>query len=108
MPPRAGLRWCSIQEGHVPQRPGLPFRVHKDPVPAVQDDRLVVGVPDAPPDVDPRIPTHDLPVPPPRLRVAGEDLLVLARGDAVRVPGADVERLAAGPVEALDPVRPGD
>src|SRR3954452_11737166 len=47
------VRWRSIEEGYVPHGPGLALGVHQDPVPAVQNNRLVVGVPDAAPNVLP-------------------------------------------------------
>ena len=69
----------SIEKGHVLHRLRLPFGVHHDPVPAVQRDRGVVGVPDAAPDVDAGIPPHGAPAPALRLRVAGHDALYCAR-----------------------------
>ncbi len=65
----------------------------------------MVGVPDAAPDVDAWIATHRSPAPALRLRAAGQDRLVLRFGDAVRVAGADVNRLAARPIAELGPMR---
>ena len=74
-------------------------------MPAVQRDRLVVGVPDGPPDVDPGVPTHRLPAPAARLRVAGEDRPVALLSHTARISGADVDRLTSGAVAGLGPVR---
>src|SRR5207249_11321999 len=79
--------------------------VHHDLVPAVQGDRGVVGVPDTALDVDAGVAPHGAPAPALRLRVAGQDALVLRRGDAVGVAGADVDRLAARAVAELGPMR---
>lgn len=94
----------SIQEGHVPHGLRLTFGVHQDPVPAVQGDRGVVGVPNPATDVDPRMPLHRPPAPALCLRVAGQDALVLRLGDAVMVAGADVDRLASRPVAEFCPM----
>jgi hypothetical protein len=52
-------------------------------MPAVQRDRLGVGVPDVAPDVDPRIPPYRLPAPAFRLLVAAENPSRPLLGDAV-------------------------
>src|SRR6266851_2134235 len=95
----------SVEEGHVLHRLRLSLRVHQDPVPTVQGDGGVVGVPDAATDVDAGIAPHGAPAPALRLRTPGQDALVLRLGDAVRVPGADVDRLAARPVAKFSPMR---
>src|SRR5581483_11391615 len=96
---------ASVEEGHVPHGPGLPLGVHDDLVPAVERDRGVVGVPDPAPDVDAGVAPHGAPAPALRLRAARQDDLVLRLGDAVGVAGADVDRLAAGAVAELGPMR---
>src|SRR5262249_20860160 len=96
---------ASVEEGHVPHGPGLPLGVHDDPVPAVQGDGGVVGVPDPAPDVDAGVAPHGTPAPALRLRAAIQDALVLRLGDAVGVPGADVDRLASRAVAELGPMR---
>src|SRR4051812_31376675 len=96
--------WESIQEGDVAHGLGLTLGVHHDPVPAVQGDRGVVGVPDPAPDVDAGVAPHRAPAPALGLRAAGQDALVLRLGDAAGVAGADVNRFAARPVAELGPM----
>src|SRR5262249_5917469 len=54
----------SIEEGDVSHGLRLALGVHQHAVPAMQDDRLVVGMADPPPDVDAGVSTHGLPAPP--------------------------------------------
>jgi len=99
------LAWESIQEGHVPHGPGLALGVHQNPVPTMQGNGGVVGVPDAALDVDVGVAPHSAPTPTLRLRAAGHDLPVLRLRDAVGVAGADVDRLATRAVAELGPMR---
>ena len=70
----------------------------------MQRDRGMVGVPDMAPDVDTGIAPHGAPAPALRLRVVGQDDLVLLLGNAPGLLGADVDRLAARTIAKLDPV----
>src|SRR5262245_13802851 len=81
----------SVEEGHVPHGLRLSLGVHHDLVPAVQGDGSVVCVPDPTLDVDAGVAPHRAPAPTLRLRAARQDALVLRLGDAVGVPGADVD-----------------
>src|SRR5206468_3052469 len=72
---------------------------------ALQGDRRVVGVTDAALDEDAGVATHRAPAPTSRLRVAGQDRLVLRPRDTVRMARADVDRFAARAVAELGPVR---
>src|SRR5947209_4152489 len=107
--PRAFLlrdrAWASVQKRHVLHRLRLPLRVHVKPVPAVQGYGGVVGVSDATLDVDAGVAPHGAPTPALRFRAAGQDVLVLRLGDAVGVPGANVDRLSTRPVAEIDPMR---
>src|SRR5437016_5040662 len=78
----------SVEEGHVPHGPGLPLGVHDDPVPAIEHDGGVVGVPDPATDVDAGVAPHGAPAPALRLRAAGQDALVLRLSDSAGVAGA--------------------
>src|SRR5262249_17935395 len=91
--------------GHVPHRLRLGLGVHQNPMPAVQYDRLVVGVTDTAPDVNAGISQHGTPAPAPRPRIAGDDLLVLRTRDTVRVTGADVNCLSSSAVARVGPMR---
>src|SRR4051812_7625220 len=104
---------ASVEEGHVPQRTGLVLGVHQDPVPAVQRDRPVVGVPHTAPHIHLRVPAHRPPAPGLRLRLLHQQAVVLGPAEAVGEAAADVDRFAAGMVAEVTPVRlaavaPGD
>src|SRR6516162_9716675 len=65
---------ASIQESHISHGLRLPLGVHHDPVPAMQGNRGMVGVPNAAPNVNAGVTPHDAPTPALRLWVAGQDI----------------------------------
>jgi hypothetical protein len=72
----------SIQKCKVLYCFRLAFGIHHYPVPAAQSDRRIVGVSDAPFDVDTWISQHRSPAPSLRTRIAAEDCLAPRPVDA--------------------------
>ena len=71
----------------------------------MQRDRGVVGMADTALDVNAWVPADGAPAPALRLQIAGQDHLVLRLGHSVRVTRADVDRLTAGTVAEVGPMR---
>ena len=99
------LMVASIQERHRSHRPGAILRVHLNPMPAIEPNGGVVGVPDLAPNVNDRVAGHGSPTPLGGVRVGLQQLAILIHRQAVRMTAANVDRGAAVPVQLLTHVR---
>jgi hypothetical protein len=92
------LHCASIQESDVSHGSGLSLGVHLHTVPAIEDDRGVIRMTDAPSGIDASIPPHDLPT---TLPLSGIQAIVGILADPAGIPVVDIDRLAASSIAEL-------
>src|SRR5262245_28446904 len=94
-------RFVSIKERHITPARRQMFGVHQHAMPAAEDDRLVIRMPDAPAHVYLGVSPHLTPVPLSGLRVVTQKFLVRAHRHTRRVVAADHHYLACRAIGVL-------